>query len=103
MIHLIATRELPQYSRFMLLGKSPAVLILALLATSNVYSTEWVKEIAFEGAAKPSLAIGANNQPRIAFMVEVMPGVRRLCRTPVTICGSPNRLHPVTSTDPWTW
>jgi len=58
----------------MKLRKSPVVLILSLLASGNVYSTEWVKEIAFEGAAKPSLAIGADNQPRIAFMVEAMPG-----------------------------
>ena len=52
----------------MKLRKSPVVLILSLLASGNVYSTKWVKEIAFEGAAKPSLAIGADTTRQQTFL-----------------------------------
>jgi len=37
-------------------------------------AAEWVQEVVFQEAAKPALAIGTDGQPRIAFMVEAMPG-----------------------------
>ena len=49
-------------------------VLLSFLGVSETTSAEWIKEVVFQGAAKPSLAIGADNQPRIAFMVEAMPG-----------------------------
>ena len=45
-----------------------------ILTAAPSRALEWQKEIVFEGAAKPSLAVGADGLPRIAFLLEAMPG-----------------------------
>jgi uncharacterized damage-inducible protein DinB len=48
--------------------------LAAIVAAAPSQALEWQKEIVFEGAAKPSLAVGADGLPRVAFLLEAMPG-----------------------------
>ena len=45
-----------------------------ILTAAPSQALEWQKEVVFEGAAKPSLAVGADGLPRVAFLLEAMPG-----------------------------
>ena len=44
------------------------------LFSSAAFAADWNKEVVFQGAAKPSLALGLDGQPRIAFLLEARPG-----------------------------
>ena len=48
--------------------------LAAVVAAAPSQALEWQKEVVFEGSAKPSLALGADGLPRVAFLLESMPG-----------------------------
>jgi hypothetical protein len=60
------------------MGQQSATTALCFLAlttwTIGSNAAEWTKETVVEGAAKPSLAVGLDNQPRVTFMLEARPG-----------------------------
>ncbi len=48
--------------------------VLMLTASFEATAQNCSKEVVFEGAAKPSLAVGPDNRPRLAFLLEAQPG-----------------------------
>ncbi len=58
--------------------KSTALAFLLLLVFCvPISATEWSRETVFEGAARPSLALGSDDQPRVAFLLEIPSGFIR--------------------------
>ena len=50
------------------------IALVGIFAAAPLQAIEWQKEIVAQGGAKPSLAVGADGTPGVAFMFEAMPG-----------------------------
>jgi hypothetical protein len=51
--------------------------LLFVLISASAVAAEWSKETVFQGAVRPSIAVGSDNLPRIAFLLEGQAGFIR--------------------------